>query len=467
MKMKRIKLIALLTTISLLFAGCSNATTTDNTDATSNVAQELTQNDYRGGLFRLRDTKSIVISAIDELLAKNKEVQTENPSSYWESEDFQYFRSNFVSEKALKYSDFLNEYQSTWEDAVAYTIPLLVEDGCYEDEIEVIRNDENDYTIKAYLDNKERQMDFYYDANHSWLRAKSSYESFYNSELVTDSFLEYARINEYVSIYQTETERLVVFLKDAYTEVADEEGNVTQVKDGYDIDKFYYSKLSGNMRDIYANKYLYDEDGEIILTLFGNPEIINYEELGIDTGAYSLKNVEDYSAIDPRAHTDDKIATNESLFVKGTDVILEDVNAWVHENNKDYSHYIVYENGGMIAYIYNPLAEKIEMFTFNADGTCSSEFIELEINETEDTIIDGEEIPKDERVYVKWNETLSVYIGTDGNVYTKNEEKTTEDMEIVTDENGKDYLIFTEETEEEPKTYIVLFMEKEENGEDN
>lgn len=79
---------------------------------------EIQQNDYRGGIMRTKALKQLVENTINTCKEKNTSIRKDNPNSFWDSEGYKDFVSNFLSSSVINDTKWFNEEETSFDDIV-------------------------------------------------------------------------------------------------------------------------------------------------------------------------------------------------------------------------------------------------------------------------------------------------------------------------------------------------------------
>ena len=216
---------------------------------------EIQQNDYRGGIMRTKALKQLVENTINTCKEKNTSIRKDNPNSFWDSEGYKDFVSNFLSSSVINDTKWFNEEETSFDDIVQQlsktenSFTTKRDDGTYalaSQDIKITRVEKDEYTVTG------RQSSFskgktsisgimncraLYDCNHDWCKAYMTLQP-NNSDVlpnITTNIFEYARLDENTFAIQTADERLYIKLG----------GNTGDSIDKRPVEEFYYSRLDG------------------------------------------------------------------------------------------------------------------------------------------------------------------------------------------------------------------------------
>ena len=232
---KKITYLLILNLILINVAGCGKKTsgsTNDEAQQLLTTCVEVNQNDYRGAYMRADAIKNNVLGVVESFNESNNEVAMTNVSDYWNSENYQYFKTSLIGNPYLPFTQIANETETDWDTVYNETYNLFCytnDDGDTVTDItdyDFVRNAENEYnlnfseqTVIPSIDNNLQRiwkdMHLLYDGNHDW--AKCYMESYLYSNKyypIQDGLFEYGRQTDKSFVIQTETERLYVIYED-------------------------------------------------------------------------------------------------------------------------------------------------------------------------------------------------------------------------------------------------------------
>lgn len=354
--------------ISCLFCACGKQKQVVEEENTETV--ELTQNDYRGAVYRMWKVKDDISETLSLNKEKNASIKEERPSDYWNDDNFAILTSEMLNSDIIACTQYLNEEQTTWEDVETYTYAELQENqGASAGNMS--RVTDNEYTI--YFERQEspkwtkdstayRTIDATYDPNHDWAKAWSHMHIFNGDVEGYDKMFEYARSGD-MFIIQTETERVVARYKEKFEDievevlddkgkpVKDKEGNIVtkteKVSKGLCLESFVYAKLDGNPRDKFldVSDFLNQKTGDFVTDFFtSTPPVTGVTEEGYITFLYGPA---------------------DTIFTHIDDI---DEN-WVTSEGT-FSDVLIYDGKTLTAKKQNKLSNKIEVFEFDENGNC-------------------------------------------------------------------------------------------------
>lgn len=216
---------------------------------------EIQQNDYRGGIMRTKALKQLVENTINTCKEKNTSIRKENPNSFWDSEGYKNFVSNFLSSSLINDTKWFNEEETSFDEIVQQlsktenSFTTKRDDGTYalaSQDIKITRVEKDEYTVtgrqSAFSKGKTSisgvmNCRALYDCNHDWCKAYMTLQP-NNSDVlpdITTNIFEYARLDENTFAIQTADERLYIKLG----------GNAGDSIDKRPVEEFYYSRLDG------------------------------------------------------------------------------------------------------------------------------------------------------------------------------------------------------------------------------
>lgn len=117
---------------------------------------EIQQNDYRGGIMRTKALKQLVENTINTCKEKNTSIRKDNPNSFWDSEGYKDFVSNFLSSSVINDTKWFNEEETSFDDIVQQlsktenSFTTKRDDGTYalaSQDIKITRVEKDEYTV--------------------------------------------------------------------------------------------------------------------------------------------------------------------------------------------------------------------------------------------------------------------------------------------------------------------------------
>ncbi len=358
-------LCAVLVLVMLFTTACNKDKGGDPSAETVPIV-EVENNDYNGAVTRLQRMIADAHSRIDSYTESAKSVMEQNPTDYWNVEDFFHINLEFPDMTALEHTEYFNE-RTAWTETMQLVTNTFVdaEGKVTVSDLKLTRNFENDYSMyyNGRFDSPRGNIfaevfrECLYDAGHDWMRSYVFQSVFNANERYLDYALEYARYGN-VFVVQTQNERLALEYRD----------NV--------LVTFYYSKLNPKKDRAIYHPYHYvegmaeDENGELVGT---GEKVVEYLEADTE-----LKNLNQYSEEE----------TIFKRFSAGCDI--ETAKAWVFEEPTDVIT-VSFENGNLSVAKINELSGALETFMVTATGKVTkTETVE------DENVVFGVEITEEE-----------------------------------------------------------------------
>ena len=467
-KKKLFKLLSIGLASVLAFStliGCSNSEEKKEKEvqAQKEVAskQEVNQNDYRGGYTRIGAIQKKVVEIVNNFnVAQNKEIIQQNPSSYWNDENFVFFTNDFLKNDDFHQTQYFNELETEWTDVETYTKALFIDaNGNYIDPhysgISIEHIGTNDYSLgynwtglppycksQTYALQMKYKLLCTYDSNHDWLQyrksAKADLDKWKDLD-ITEDLIEYGRqkaTNSFVIQYPME--RLYI----TYETLEGTEENQYNPLENAKITSFAYSKLSGKKLPYYTEKEL---------------ELI---EEGILTDGIQTENVSDEGDITYQ------YSLRDSIFPHFTDITAD----WVLEYPIEegyYDKYIVFDGSNMTIYNQNKMSNQMEIIEFHSDGSIQDRALSLQETLTPFTLhwvnSDGT-LTGDVDLWV--NETYDL-VDEEGNVLIPSDKAVyNSDNRVIVDDAFLSKMGLLEETPTEPTEPTEIEEDDNESSED-
>ena len=332
------------------------------------ATQEIRQNDYRGGVKRTEALQDSVVKLMDSMKQNNSKLRENNPNSFWVTDGYQDFVTNFLNISIINDTQWFNEEEAKWDETLSEIKSnknsfTQKNNDKYElkSGIKITRNEKDDYSVTGsqITDGKYKGEITYrvlYDCDKDWCKAVKSI-ALENNELdmpsITDELYEYARLDSDKFAIQTSKERLMVIF-----ESTDKDTDIRDRK----IKEFYYSKLTL----------------EGARTTFKPYE--NRPEEDTEIGVYNEQNakmnaaMKEYPEINDKGDLATKYGANDSIFLKETEEITPE---WVFED-KSLQQAIVYKDGNLVVTTYNKISQKYERFIYSKGDADEKKIPELE-----------------------------------------------------------------------------------------
>lgn len=385
MKFKKIISFAISTIMAIsILSGCSLGGK-EETDED----KEIKQNDYRGGVVRTYALKKSVSNLMNDMKQNNGKLRENNPNSFWVSNGYQDFVTNFLNTPIIDDTQWFNEEESSWQEIIdemsgeknSFTDKEDGEDDKYslKSGIDIIRNEKDDYSITGVTNEGAKYQGdikyrILYDCDKDWCKATKTI-TMENKDIempsVTDEMYEYARLDSDKFAIQTSKERLMVVF-----ESTDKDTDIRDRK----IKEFYYSKLTL----------------EGARTTFKPYE--NRPEEDTEIGVYNEQNakmnaaMKEYPEVNDKGDLATKYGANESIFLKETEEITP---KWVFED-KSLQQAIVYKDGNLVVTTYNKISQKYERFIYSKGDADEKKIPELEAMVDIKNLVGIKEIEKPE-----------------------------------------------------------------------
>lgn len=354
-KIITLSLCILMTMGTLGLTGCSLSRKEENEDTTKARA-----NDYEGGYTRATALEKSVLALMDDMKQNNSKIREKNPNSFWLTDGYQDFVTDFMHSKIADDTCLFNEERTKWDDIVSEMEKrdsLFTEkDGeeyHYKSGVKIKRNEKDDYSItNVPVSEKYSGMLEYhilYDCDKDWAKATSKLtfeneDSSSNFKLsmpsITYDMFEYARLTDDTFAIQTAKERLYIVF-----ESVDKDTDISDRK----VKEFYYSRLT--------------RDGARTTFTPYKPKPEADEEVGeynAENAAYNEK-MSTYPEINEKGDFAYKYGENESIFKKDMSEITPE---WVFED-KSLQQAIIYKGGNLVVTTYNKISQKYERFIYS------------------------------------------------------------------------------------------------------
>lgn len=341
---------------------------------------EIQQNDYRGGIMRTKALKQLVENTINTCKEKNTSIRKDNPNSFWDSEGYKDFVSNFLSSSVINDTKWFNEEETSFDDIVQQlsktenSFTTKRDDGTYalaSQDIKITRVEKDEYTVTG------RQSSFskgktsisgimncraLYDCNHDWCKAYMTLQS-NNSDVlpnITTNIFEYARLDENTFAIQTADERLYIKLG----------GNTGDSIDKRPVEEFYYSRLDGKTATADFKSYVaantIDSNGDYVQENYQKNKVYeNYPWLN-ENGDISYM----HGLYDSLCANVDAAKNKENWVMakkKSSDTVTTETATTSKKASSPYTgykQYITYKNNTLTVITYNKLSENYEEFTY-------------------------------------------------------------------------------------------------------
>lgn len=460
MKRKTVKWLCLLLSAMLCLSATACASKEEKQaqiveqQKTTAAGLEVNQNDYRGGYMRIQAIKGKVVEILNNFNAsQNKEIIQQNPSNYWNDDNFLYFDTNFLVSEWLTNTRYFNEMQTDWDTAKSSMMKQFYNENgniVYPGVRSVTVSRDETTTNHYYVDytwnglpeyakaratsfNMNYHIDCTYDANHDWLQMvkTASCNQLANVD-ITEELIEYGRQKKTNSfVIQFPTERLYI----TYETLEGNSENEFNPLENAKITSFAYSRLSGKKLPHYVE------------------EEISKIEQGILTEGVKTE------GLDEEGNVVFQYNLRDSIFPHFDDITAD----WVLEfpiEEGYYDNYIVFDGTNMTIYNQNHMSNQMEIIEFHSDGTIQDKTLSLQETLTpftlnwvnEDGSLTGELELFVNETHDLTDETGEVLIPADKALYNKDNRVIVSNeflkkMGVIKDEGNEDP---SEEESEEP-----------------
>lgn len=343
------------------FTGCGGNKPTPEEQAQQaamdTLTRELRQNDYRGGVQRTYALQESVLNVMDYMKSNNTTIRETSPNSFWTTEGYQDFVSNFLDIKIISDTQWFNEEETDWETIMAQIVSTensfsIPAEGKLKSGITIGRNEKDDYSItgvkqgggyiidnKTYSYEKPAEYRILYDCDKDWCKAYSKVVIDEDLDAVTTQLFEYQRIDNNTFAIQTSRERLVIVLTPVESDVDIREREVAE---------FYYSKLvNEGLRTTYEPYEPLPEVDEVTL-----------EEL--KENAKKNEFMKEYPYTNGEGDLALHYGEKDSMFYRD---LKKNASNWVFED-KALQQGIVYKGGILVVTTYNKLSDDYERFVY-------------------------------------------------------------------------------------------------------
>lgn len=374
MKVKRKIICAIMVMVSILsLVGCETSTGANGDEATNaeaRLAQELKQNDYRGGVVRTQALQANIIKVLDTMKSNNVSLREDSPNSFWSAEMYQDFVATFLDIPIINDTCWFNEEEASWESTLTQMGSqdnnfTEKNNDTYQLAATVVRNEKDDYSVSGvqgtfYLDstNKkpytgDRTYRILYDCDKDWCKAYAL--QFVDAEIpdVTAELFEYMRIDENTFAIQTSRERLMIVLKPAESDMDIRKR---------EIKEFYYSKLiKDGMRTTFTPYEPLPEVDEAFGTV-------------LDDNIKKNEFMAQFEGINEKGDLSIYYGQNDSVFFNSPNEITSENFVF---KDKSLQQSICYKDGVLVVTSYNKLSAIYERFTYSLKGDGSETQKEL------------------------------------------------------------------------------------------
>lgn len=335
---------------TLGLTGCSLKKNNDD-----EYAKKLKANDYEGGYSRAIALEENVLALMDDMKQNNGKIREENPNSFWLTDGYQDFVTNFMFSQIAEDTCLFNEERTNWDTVISETGKL---DAVFTEAdgengyklmngVNIVRNEKDDYSIYGakttgkYAGSLEYRI--LYDCDKDWAKAVSTLTlEGDGAEIpsITDDIFEYARLTDDTFAIQTAKERLYLVL-----ESEDKDTDIRERK----IKECYYSRLTldGARTTFTPYKPKPEADEEV-------------GEYNAENAAYNEK-MSAYPEINEKGDFAYQYGENESIFKKNLSEITPE---WVFED-KSLQQAIIYKGGNLVVTTYNKISQKYERFIYS------------------------------------------------------------------------------------------------------
>ena len=429
--MKKILIMALALVMSVgAMTGCgkqqgNKGSGNSQSAAIDRKTMELQQNDYRGGITRMKAVQENILKVMEVMKSNNVILREDSPYSFWGTEGYQDFVATFLDTPIIDDTCWFNEEEGDWETTLkmmssvknSFTVPN--DNNGFTLKAIVTRNEKDDYTVSGITDTFYPDPDgkkkyegarvwrVLYDCDKDWCKAYCTQTIDPALPDVTVQMLEYMRINDDTFVVQTSRERLMVILKPVEKD--------TDLRER-EVKEFYYSKLvQEGMRTTFK-------------PFMALPEVDEATETELKENIKANELMAQYPSINVDGDLSVFYGQHDSAFFRSPANITP--SNFVFED-KSLQQAICYKDGVLVVTTFNKLSEAYERFTYSlkdADAKIATELEKLvEIN----NLVGIQELPdskdKDKESEEKTTKTTK----------EKSEEATTENVPESTEPTSK------------------------------
>ena len=378
--MKKILIMALALVMSVgAMTGCGKQQgDKGSSSSTDRKTMELQQNDYRGGITRMKAVQENILEVMETMKSNNVILREDSPYSFWGTEGYQDFVATFLDTPIIDDTCWFNEEEGDWETTLkmmssvknSFTVPN--DNNGFTLKAVVTRNEKDDYTVTGITDTfypdpdgkkkyeGARTWRVLYDCDKDWCKAYCTQTIDPALPDVTVQMLEYMRINDDTFVVQTSRERLMVILKPVEKD--------TDLRER-EVKEFYYSKLvQEGMRTTFK-------------PFMALPEVDEATETELKDNIKANELMAQYPSINVDGDLSTFYGQHDSVFFRSPANITP--SNFVFED-KSLQQAICYKDGVLVVTTFNKLSEAYERFTYSlkdADAKIATELEKLvEIN---------------------------------------------------------------------------------------
>lgn len=382
--MKKILIMALALVMSVgAMTGCGKqqgdkGSGSSQSAATDRKTMELQQNDYRGGITRMKAVQENILEVMETMKSNNVILREDSPYSFWGTEGYQDFVATFLDTPIVDDTCWFNEEEGDWETTLkmmssvknSFTVPN--DNNGFTLKAIVTRNEKDDYTVSGITDTFYPDPDgkkkyegarvwrVLYDCDKDWCKAYCTQTIDPALPDVTVQMLEYMRINDDTFVVQTSRERLMVILNPVEKD--------TDLRER-EVKEFYYSKLvQEGMRTTFK-------------PFMALPEVDEATETELKENIKANELMAQYPSINVDGDLSTFYGQHDSVFFRSPANITP--SNFVFED-KSLQQAICYKDGVLVVTTFNKLSEAYERFTYSlkdADAKIATELEKLvEIN---------------------------------------------------------------------------------------
>ena len=379
--------------------------------AAERLTMEMKQNDYRGGLTRMKAIQSNIFDVMDTMKGNNTIIREDSPNSFWYAEGYQDFVATFLDIPLVNDTIWFNEEEGDWDTTMHMmcseknNFTTEGDEGGYVLACSVVRNEKDDYLVsdlktvftllvngrKKVYESEDSQCRVLYDCDKDWCKAYLTQTIDEGIPDVTTQMLEYMRIDNDTFAVQTSRERLLVKLKPAEED--------TDIRER-EIKEFYYSKLvQEGMRTTFTPYLPLPETDEAMGEV-------------LDENVEHNEYMNEYKGFNENGDIAILYGQHDSVFFRDpADVAIPE--KFVFED-KSLQQAICYKDGVLVVTTYNKLSNAYERFTYA-------------MKELDGKKVDGKIADELEKM-VAINKLVGIQLIPEGDEFVTDAEDTTEDI---------------------------------------
>ena len=455
---KAIALFAAMMLAVTALTGCNNASQDINAQqelaAANRKTMEMKQNDYRGGITRMKAIQGSIIKVMDTMKGNNTIIREDNPNSFWYTEGYQDFVATFLDIPLINDTIWFNEEEGDWETTMrmmcsqknSFNIVNTDSETGYSLACKVTRNEKDDYLVsdltteltllvngraKTYKAEKS-QCRVLYDSDKDWCKAYLTQTIDEGIPDATTQMVEYMRIDNDTFAVQTSRERLLVKLKPAEQD--------TDIRER-EIKEFYYSKLvQEGMRTTFEPWLPLPETDEAMGKV-------------LDDNIEQNRYMDSYKEFNENGDIATLYGQRDSVFFRNPqDVTVPE--KFVFED-KSLQQAICYKDGVLVVTTYNKLSNAYERFTYamkevdgeKVDSKIANELEKMvainklvgiqQLPEDDKTVTGEEDVGKDKKDKTDSTEKEIKTNDPESDATAENNEEQTEEATETTSEEGE------------------------------